>query len=81
MLDGWALAYSVSVNTQDPIVAGQSIEMWFTPQWNRGNNATAPAKDVNLFCFFTNYTQEDNTTETYNFTEKYVANYDFNSQT
>jgi len=44
MLDGWALAYSVSVNTQDAIVAGQSLEMWFTPQWNMGNNATAPAK-------------------------------------
>lgn len=46
-----------------------------------GVTTPAPAKDVNLFCFFSNDTQEDNTTETYNFTEKYVANYDFNSQT
>ena len=81
MLDGWALAYSVSVNTQDAIVAGQSLEMWFTPQWNMGNNATAPAKDVNLYCFFGNYTEDENTTSTYNETYSYVASYDFNSPT
>ena len=81
MLDGWALAYSVSVNTQDAIVAGQTLEMWFTPQWNMGNNATAPAKDVNLYCYFSNYTEDENTTSPYNETYSYVASYDFNSPT
>ena len=51
MLDGWALAYSVSVNTQDPIL-NKGIEIYFTPQWY----FVSPANDINFYCHFANNT-------------------------
>lgn len=54
--------------------------MWFTPQWSVGNNATAPAKDINFVCYFSNYTDSyDNTTSTYNETYSLVGPYDLSA--
>jgi hypothetical protein len=53
---------------------------WFTPQWGNGNNATAPARDVNFVCYFSNDTaSDDDETSTYNETYSLVGPYDLSA--
>ena len=49
-LDGYALLWSVSVNTLDPLKIDSQIISWFSPSWLVGKTTTAAPLPINFLC-------------------------------